>query len=156
MLYMLRYGRIAQLCEVICPPVPLHSGNEQCIKRALHCGKRSRTNRIEQGCSHAAHGSGRFLGFFSGPCAAPDNGTDHFHVKLFGEHWSRRDNEKGEESVHFLRGRQNKSAIGLKNVRRLLKRPKCWPELDGAYWMQAELKRSYDAEVSATTSYSPK
>jgi len=49
-----------------------------------------------------------------------------------------------------------KFAIGLKYVPRLLGRPKCRPELDGAYRMQAELERGDNTEISATTSHRPK
>lgn|SRR5579862_6390913 len=156
MLDVLCDGRIAQLGKVIGTPVPLHSGNEETVESALCHGKRSRMDSVEQRRSHTAHGPGRFLGFFSGPEAAPDDGTHRLQVKGLRKHRGGRNHEEGEESVHLLRSRQYEFTIRLQNIPSLLRWPKCRAELNGAYRMQAELERGYNPEITHAASDSPK
>jgi hypothetical protein len=54
----------------------------------------------------------RLAARLSGSSAAPDNGTDLFHVQVSGNIGAG-DHEKSKESIHFFMRRKNEFAIGF-------------------------------------------
>src|SRR5208337_2506108 len=123
-------GFIAQLGEVVGPPVPLQAGNKEAVEEALYDWKRRRTDVIEERLAQGSHGLERRLSLFEGPGTTPNDSANVLKMKGLGEYGSRGNHEKSKEAVH-VRGRvYDKSAIGAEDVRSLFHRPKCGPEVN--------------------------